>query len=73
MKTIKVDLGERSYPIYIGDSILSNKELFNQHITGKQILIVTNEKVAPLYLKNIEQNFVGSNYELCILPDGESH
>ena len=73
MKTIKVDLGERSYPIYIGDSILSNKELFSQHITGKQILIVTNEKVAPLYLKNIEQNFVGSNYELCILPDGESH
>ena len=73
MKTIKVDLGERSYPIYIGDSILSNKELFNQHITGNQILIVTNEKVAPLYLKNIEQHFVDSNYELCILPDGESY
>ena len=73
MKTIKVDLGKRSYPIYIGESILSDKELFDQHITTSQTLIVTNEKVAPLYLGVIENNFDRSNYEIFVLPDGESY
>ena len=73
MKTINVNLDERSYPIYIGDSILSDKELLKRHITSNQILIVTNEKVAPLYLEIIEKNFVKFDCEIFILPDGESY
>ena len=42
MKTINVNLDERSYPIYIGDSILSNKKLLSQYTTSNQVLIVTN-------------------------------
>ena len=73
MKIIKVDLGERSYSIHIGNSILSDKKIFNQYITSKQVLVVTNEKVAPLYLKTIEKHLAKFDYEVFILPDGEAY
>ncbi|MEE3191785.1 MAG: 3-dehydroquinate synthase, partial [Pseudomonadota bacterium] len=50
MQTLTVDLGDRSYPIYIGPGLLRNKELYSPHIKGRQVLIVTNETVAPIYL-----------------------
>ena len=73
MKTIKVDLEERAYSIYIGDSVLSNAELFKKYIVSKQILVVTNNKVAPLYLNAIEKHLFGLDYEIHILPDGEKY
>ena len=50
MKTLTVDLGDRSYPIYIGQALLGQTELLRQHIPGNSALVVTNETVAPLYL-----------------------
>lgn len=73
MKTIKVDLADRSYPIYISNSLLSNNELILKHITANQVLIVTNQTVAPLYLQFIENILVDVNYETLILPDGETY
>ncbi len=72
MKIIEVDLGDRKYPIYIGNSILSDQKLFDEHITSSQVLIVTNENVAPLYLKLIEDSLSKINHDVLILPDGES-
>lgn len=71
MNIIEVDLNERSYPIYIGNSILSDQALFEKHITSSQILIVTNENIAPLYLQDIEGHLSKQDYEVLILPDGE--
>lgn len=51
MKTVEVDLGDRSYPIYIGAGLLNQGELLRKHIPGKRVLIVTNETIAPLYLE----------------------
>lgn len=51
MKTVTVDLGDRSYPIYIGTDLLSQGELLRKHVPGKRVLIVTNETIAPLYLE----------------------
>ena len=73
MKTIKVDLADRSYPIYIGNSLLSNNELISKHITSNQVLVVTNETIAPLYLQFIEKVLADVNYETLILPDGETY
>ncbi len=73
MKTIEVDLAERSYPIYIGKSLLSDQDLFKQHITSSQILVVTNETVAPLYLASVEKHLGNIDYETLILPDGETY
>ena len=50
MKTINVPLGDRSYPIYIGQGILDNGKLLQQHVPGKRVLIVTNTTVADLHL-----------------------
>lgn len=74
MKQLHVDLGRRSYPIYIGSGLLSKKELIAPHIKGTEALIVTNETVAPLYLECLEAT-LGSLKKLhrLILPDGEKY
>lgn len=51
MTTVEVPLGDRSYPIYIGQGLLDQGELLQRHIPGKRVLIVTNETIAPLYLE----------------------
>ena len=51
LQTVDVSLGDRSYPIYIGQGLLDRSDLLQQHILGKKVLVVTNETVAPLYLE----------------------
>ena len=50
MQSLQVDLGERSYPIYIGSGLLDRGELFAPHIQGRQVAVVSNQTVAALYL-----------------------
>jgi len=71
MKKLLVELGDRSYPIYIGSALLSQTELFTRHIKSKQIVVVTNETIAPLYLNAVLKNLQGYQVETVILPDGE--
>ena len=47
---MNVDLGDRTYPIYIGPNLTDSPELLTNHIRGKRALVVTNETIAPLYL-----------------------
>lgn len=71
MQTLTVELGERSYPIYIGQSLLEEKDLLCRHIRGKQALVVSNETVAPLYLDTVMANLSAYNSSSIVLPDGE--
>jgi len=71
MITLKVDLGERSYPIYIGQDILDDKALITPYVAGRQVLIVTNDTIAPLYLQRTQALFADYQTETVILPDGE--
>lgn len=73
MKTLQVDLEERSYPIYIGEKLIHQKDLICKHITGKQVLIVSNEIVAPLYLKSLMDLLTEYQVETLIMPDGEQY
>lgn len=73
MKTVNLDLGEKSYPIYIGQNLLNQKELLTNHISGKQIMIVTNTTVAPLYLAKIKALLSFFIVTEIILPDGEEY
>jgi len=73
MKTLNVSLGERSYPIYIGQNLLQQKQLLQQHISSKRVMVVSNETVAPLYLKQVEGMLDGIEFETVILPDGEQY
>jgi 3-dehydroquinate synthase len=73
MKKLLVQLDDRSYPIYIGSGLLSRPELFTQHIKSRQVLVVTNETIAPLYLDAILKNLQGYIVETVVLPDGEQY
>ncbi len=70
-ETLSIDLGERSYPILIGAGLLSDAALLNQHITARNLLIVTNEVVAPLYLQTLKNALVHKKLNELVLPDGE--
>tara|TARA_R110002050_G_scaffold269917_2_gene412486 strand:- start:17939 stop:19018 length:1080 start_codon:yes stop_codon:yes gene_type:complete len=73
MKTLQVSLGDRSYPIYIGGDLLSQATLLTEHIKGKDVLVVTNTTVAPLYLQSVLDALTGYRCESVILPDGEQY
>lgn len=73
MQTLHVDLGDRSYPIYIGSGLLGSPELVASHVRGRQVMIVSNETVAPIYLEKTQQMFADFRTEAVILPDGEQY
>ena len=70
-KILNVELGDKSYPIYIGIDLLSMKSLFVDQIQGRQVMIVTNKTIAPLYLEQLTSILDGFNVQSVILPDGE--
>ena len=73
MHSVEVDLGERGYPIYIGEGLLAQDDILRRHIAGGQVAIVTNEVVAPLYLDTIMSALDGLQVDVFTLPDGEQH
>ena len=73
MKTVKVDLGERGYPIYIGTGLLGEARWLAPHIPGRQVALVSNTTVAPLYLDRVRASLEGFAVTPVILPDGEAH
>lgn len=72
MQTLHVDLAERSYPIHIGAGLLSRADLLAPHIVGRQVAIVTNETVAPLYLQALQYTLADYRVTPIVLPDGEA-
>ena len=73
LKILNVDLGDKSYPIYIGRDLLSDKTCFEKHISGQQVMVVTNSTVAPIYLDKVIKLLDKCNVEVTILPDGEQY
>jgi len=71
MQTLTIDLGDRSYPIYIGSGLLARKELLKTHILNKDVVIVTNETIAPLYLDSLREQLSDYDVGYITLPDGE--
>jgi len=71
VNTLNVELGERSYPILIGTGLLHDADLLKKHIPGKQVLIVSNETVAPLHAKALLDALDDRQVHLISLPDGE--
>jgi len=73
MRTLNVDLADRSYPIYIGEGLLDDPRYFEPHIRGRQVAIVTNETIAPLYLDRLQKTLSGYKVTSVVLPDGEAY
>ena len=74
MKTINIQLDERSYPIYIWQDLISDYELISQHLPHKKIAVITNDLIADIYLKPLLDSLSPHKDVISIiLPDGEKY
>ncbi|WP_024930323.1 3-dehydroquinate synthase [Methylophilus sp. OH31] len=75
MQTLTVSLADRSYPIHIGNGLLGQVDLILPYLKRKQVAIVSNTTVAPLYMHAIAQPLrdAGVSVIEIILPDGEAY
>jgi len=70
--TLTVELGERSYPIVIGQGLLKGGFDLTPYLSGSDCLIVSNETVAPLYMDSVSALLRDRDAHALQLPDGES-
>lgn len=75
MQTLRVELGERAYPIHIGEGLLTDARLIAPHLDLPRAAIVTNTTVAPLYLQRLSEALraVGVEPISIVLADGERY
>ncbi|MFI0472168.1 3-dehydroquinate synthase [Halomonas sp. HMF6819] len=73
-RTLNVALGERSYPIHIGRALLSEPGLLAPYLAGRQVMVVTNDTIAPLYLQALIDALPDEcDVRTLSLPDGERY
>lgn len=74
---LSVGLGERSYPILIGAGLIDSTALLARHVPYRDVLLVTNTVVGPLYAQRLEAALAralpGRRVVRAVLPDGEQH
>lgn len=75
MRTLNVNLAERSYPIHIGRGVLDQVELIEPHLRGRSVAVLTNTTVAPLYLQRLRATLARLDIQPLeiVLPDGEAY
>ena len=75
MRTVTVGLGDRAYPIHIGEGLLARADLILPHLPQRKVSVVTNTTVAALYLDKFSATLRGAGVEIVpvVLPDGEEY
>jgi len=75
MRTLNVELADRSYPIRIGSGVLADSGLILPYLKSKRVAVVTNDVVGPLYLADFVAGLrkQGISVTQIVLPDGEAH
>src|SRR5579859_2639253 len=75
MQTLTVGLGDRAYPIHIGEGLLVHADLFLPHLPQPKASVVTNTTVAALYLDRFGGALQSAGVEILpvVLPDGEQY
>jgi 3-dehydroquinate synthase len=76
LQKLSVELGERSYPILIGEGLLSQPEVVAPLVGARDVAIVTNTVVGPLYLDALHAALGPPSSRRVVeivLPDGEVH
>lgn len=71
MQRLSIELGSRSYPIFIGEGLLADRELLARELEARRLLVVTNATVAALHLETLRQGLSGTQVAVETLPDGE--
>lgn len=72
-RQLDVRLKNHEYPIYIGSHLLADADLLRRHVLAGQVLVVTSDRIAPLYLDAVQQAFASIQCDAVVLADGEIH
>ena len=72
MKKVLLKLINKTIPIYVGNNII-NKTAISKHINYRDVVIITNTKVAKLHLNKVKQSLNSFTVKTLILPDGEKY
>jgi 3-dehydroquinate synthase len=70
---VGIELGPRSYPILIGPGLIDDTRVLGEHIAARDLLIVTNETIAPLYLQQLQGALRDRRTATLVLADGEQY
>lgn len=72
---VRIDLGDRSYDILIGQGLIGSAASFEGLPPSASALVVTNETVAPIYAQRLVDALAARHrrVEVLALPDGEMH
>jgi len=73
MRQLTLPLAERSYDIYIEEGLLILPSLLAKFFTGKKVLILSNETIAPLYLARLKRSLSDKQVFQFIIEDGETY
>lgn len=74
IEQVRVELGQRGYDILIGPGLLEDTGAYAGAIRARDVLIVTNDTVAPLYQEKVEAALAAKHsVHTLVLPDGEAH
>lgn len=76
MDKVRVELGQRSYPIYIGSDIFSLAgKILKRHVEIAKVMVITNTTVGALYLQKLIEglNREGLEAYSAVVPDGEEY
>jgi len=75
MQTLTVALGERSYPIHVGEGLLALAAEWLPPTRSARVVIVTNPTVASFHLEALREGLsrTGIRHDTLIVPDGEAH
>ncbi len=71
MRTLELNLAERSYNIYIDEGLLNSRDLLSKYCRGEKVLILSNETIAPIYIDQLSSTIEHKNIHHLVLPDGE--
>jgi 3-dehydroquinate synthase len=70
---LTVELGARSYPIWIGAGLLDDAARWREAVRGRHVLVVSDENVAPLYAERVVAALPDGRHSRLIFPAGEAH
>jgi 3-dehydroquinate synthase len=75
VRTLTVALGERSYPIHVGDGLLRRAGELVSSIVSRRAIVVTNPIVAQHHADALQTSLAeaGIETERIVIPEGEAH
>lgn len=72
-RSLQVYTSQHDYPIIVTACDTPLDFDVTTYIRGRQVLVVSNETIAPLYLASLQVQLTGFQVATCILPDGEDY